>query len=120
MKDGKIPAASIIASSEYNKYHSADRSRLGTKKQGSKRGAWSAKRNDKAQWLQIKLNKISKVKGIVTQGRSDYDQWVTSFTMQYSQDGYKFKKYKSGEVLFGNNDRNSLRGHILDPPIIAR
>lgn len=120
MRNRNIPAASITASSQYNKYYGPNRSRLNTKKQGTKRGAWSARKNDKKQWLQIKLNKVSKVKGVVTQGRADSNQWVTSFTLQYSQDGYNFKKYKNGEVLFGNKDRNSLRGHILEPPIIAR
>lgn len=121
MKNKKIPDSSITASSSWSANHGPDRARLDITKEGSKRGAWSAKKNDKKQWLQVKLEKTSKITSVVTQGRQDYKQWVKTFTLQYSQDGLHFDDYlKRGEVILGNTDQNTHHGIILDPPIIAR
>lgn len=120
MQDRSIPDTSITASSMWDANHGPGRARLGISRQGSKTGAWSAKANDKGQWIQVKLNKISKVTQFAMQGRQDYNQWVKTFTLQYSQDGGLFEDYQGGNVLQGNTDRNTVKGHVLNPPIIAR
>ena len=42
-------------------------------------GAWSAKQSDDSQWLQVDLGERSVVTAVVTQGRADLGQWVTSY-----------------------------------------
>lgn len=117
MKSGAIPDSKITASSQWSATHGPARARLDTVKTGSKTGSWSAKSNDKGQWIQVDLSKVSKITGIVTQGRQDYNQWVTKYDVQHSYDGVTFSNYGS---LLGNTDRNTKIGHILKPAITAR
>jgi len=37
--------------------------------------------------LQATFSKLKIIKGITTQGRSNYGQWVTSYSVSYSIDG---------------------------------
>ncbi|XP_031562905.1 uncharacterized protein LOC116298543 [Actinia tenebrosa] len=120
MQRKTIPDSSIKASSTFDANHSPSRARLGTVRQGAKRGAWSAKTNDAGQWIQVDIGRVVKVTRIATQGRQDYNQWVKTYTVQYSMDGGHFEDYQGGRVLKGNSDRNSIVGHILEPAIIAR
>ena len=53
-------------------------------------GAWSAKTNDKAQWIQVNLGKIMEVTKVGMQGRQDSAQWVTKYKVSYSKDGQHF------------------------------
>lgn len=120
MQDRSIPDASITASSMWTHTHGPHRARLNNVRQGSMTGSWSAKTNDKGQWIQVKLNKISQITQFAIQGRQDYNQWVKSFSLQYSQDGGLFVDYEGGKVFQGNTDRNTVKGLVLDPPIVAR
>ncbi|EDO41037.1 predicted protein, partial [Nematostella vectensis] len=120
MKDKSIPDKSITASSEWDANHSPDRSRLDTARQDKKTGAWSARHNNRAQWLQIDFGKATQVTGIVTQGRNDSNQWVQGYKLEFSQDNIHFESYEGGKVLKGNSDRDSKVSHILEPAIIAR
>ena len=36
------------------------------------------------------------VVAIAVQGRQDYDQWVTSYSVKYGNDGVRFTNYGSG------------------------
>ena len=54
---------------------------------GGKTGAWSALTNNANQWLQVDLNSFYIITGVVTQGRQDYNQWVTAFSVSHSDDG---------------------------------
>ena len=47
--------------------------------------AWSAKAPYIGQWVTIDLGSVKQVAGVVTQGRHNSDQWVTKFSVQYSQ-----------------------------------
>ena len=53
-------------------------------------GAWSAKTNDKAQWIQVNLGKNMEVTKVGMQGRQDSAQWVTKYKVSYSKDGQNF------------------------------
>lgn len=37
-----------------------------------------------------------KINALATQGRADFDQWVTSYTLSYSEDGTKYSLYSVG------------------------
>ena len=90
-----IKEQQISASSQYSADHSTNRGRLNTVKTGNKQGAWSARTNDDNQWLQIELGRENtRVTRVATQGRSDLDQWVKTYKLQYSDDGENFQYYR--------------------------
>ena len=98
MEDYGIPNEQVRASSEWNSNHAAIQGRLHYKPPPGKQGSWSAKENDKNQWLQIDLGSVfTRVTGVATQGRYNYNQWVTTYKLQYSKDGSTFTSYKDPE-----------------------
>ena len=98
MESGKIANGQITASTNYNARQGASNGRLNFKAGGGKTGAWSARTNDVHQWLQVDLRAKTEVTAIKIQGRQDYDQWVKTFTITYSNDGTNFKPYQNGKV----------------------
>lgn len=94
MENRQIRDAQITASSEYNENLAAVQGRLNLKALGVKTGAWSAWTNNIYQWLQVDLGKYRVVTGIATQGRNRVNQWVTSYDLEYSEDGVTFVYYK--------------------------
>ena len=95
MECGAIKDEQIKASSEWDPNHAAIQGRLNFQKSGIKQGAWSAKNNDKNQWLEIDLRTwYTRVTAVASQGRNQVDQWVTKYKLQYSNDGFIFQYYK--------------------------
>ena len=94
MEDGAITDAQITASSRVEGNHSAVQARLNFKADGSKAGAWSALTDDRYQWLQVDLGSYTRVTRIATQGRNGYNEWVTKYKLQYSDDEGNFQMYK--------------------------
>ena len=95
LENGNITDGQLSASSEWDWNHGARRGRLNVQKQGGLRGAWSSRRNDGNQWLQVDLlDEDAQVTGIATQGRADWNQWVTKYRLQYAVDGVNFQYYK--------------------------
>ena len=89
-----IPDGRITASSEANQYHAARLARLGQVKKGSYIGAWCARHNNYYQWLKVDFGRLRKVTQVVTQGRYDYGQWVTSFYLTSSMDNVHWSMYR--------------------------
>ena len=99
MQSGRIKADAIQASSSWNNNHSPDQGRLHFQKSGYKVGAWCAKTNDANQWIQAKFDVVAKVRRVATQGRTDSEQWVKTYTLAYSFDGKDWKDYElNGKV----------------------
>lgn len=50
-------------------------------------------------WLQIELNDVKKITGIVTQGAKSMktEMFVTTYVLEYSDDGKKWIKYSDNE-----------------------
>ncbi|KAL9953929.1 hypothetical protein ACROYT_G041405 [Oculina patagonica] len=123
METGSILESQITASSIHSAHFSATKGRLRTATGG---GCWATGVNDVNQWLQIDLlSQYTEVTSVATQGRINYDQWVTSYKLQYSNDGVNFQYYKeqgqnADKVFVGNTDQNSVVYHVLKPPIKAR
>ncbi|XP_056415274.1 discoidin, CUB and LCCL domain-containing protein 2 isoform X1 [Hyla sarda] len=130
MENGAIPDSQITASTVLEWTDNAgqvniwkpERARL--KKQGP---AWAASYSDERQWLQIDLNKLTKVTGIITTGStmSAYNYYVTSYRIEYSEDGLKWTVYRDPNVdrdkLFqANSDYFQEVRNNLIPPIVAR
>ena len=98
LENKNITDAQITASTEYNAAHGASNGRLNFKAGGGKTGAWSALTNNVHQWLQVDLRAKTEVTGIKIQGRQDFNQWVKTFTISYSNDGATFQPYQNGKV----------------------
>ena len=101
MRTGAISDAQITASSIWDSNHEAFQGRLNFQAIPRQSGSWSARRNDLRQWLEVFLGgPLFTVTGIATQGRSDYDQWVTMYKLMYSDAGLRFQFYReSGRVV---------------------
>ena len=50
-------------------------------------GAWVPKAHDPYKYIQVDLRKRCEVSGVITQGRNDYDHWVTTFQVNLSLNG---------------------------------
>ena len=87
--NGAITELQITASTEYNSDVAPMFGRL------FYLGGWSTAVNDVSEWLQIDLRqKNVKVIGAATQGRHNSGQWVTTYKLQYSDNGVSFIYYK--------------------------
>jgi hypothetical protein len=91
MQSGKIPDSRITASGEWDTDWAPRYGRL----HGNK--CWIARQSDTNQWLQIDFKYKATVTEILTQGRTQYGQWVKSYTIAYSDDGVNFATYKGDE-----------------------
>ncbi|XP_071503480.1 lactadherin-like [Diadema antillarum] len=125
MKDGRITKEQLTASSCWHKFYCVDRARLDQPRVGPRAGAWSTKQKDDHQYIQIDLLTLHQVTGIITQGRQDANQWVTSFKVFHSIDGVTFTPVISpsgtgDEVFHGNRDRNTHNTNVFSVPVTAR
>merc|ERR1712139_130001 len=73
----------------------------GTGRLDSNQG-WSARHNQAGQWWQMDLGNAQQVAGVVTQGRTQHEQYVKSYKVQTSQDGSSWS-YVDGGKIFGAN-----------------
>jgi len=94
MESGDIADSQIRVSSMLDRKNSPGQARLHQKAVGRMAGAWSAKKNDLNQWLQVDFGSYTKVARVATQGKNGLNQWVTKYKIQYSDDGVNFWVYK--------------------------
>ena len=76
------------------------------------------------EWILVDLGVASEVSGIVLQGRSEVEEWVTQFMISYSLDAFKWEFardiYGNQKLFKGNSDAHSLRHSYLEHPVKAR
>lgn len=82
--------------------------------------AWRPQSDDKNQWLQIDFGENKRVTRIATQGSNvkgeqNQDMYVRSYQLEFSTDSRLFRDYAGGEILAGNQDRNKIVEHQLEP-----
>ncbi|EKX45742.1 hypothetical protein GUITHDRAFT_43265, partial [Guillardia theta CCMP2712] len=82
--------------------------------------AWSAKQNKVGEWMQIDGGEIQSIAGVVVQGRRDWDQWVTTFKVEVSDDGGKWVEVECGRIFDGNSDRNTKVYVPFPTPVVGR
>lgn len=86
--------------------------------------SWCAKYKAPSEWLQVDLGVAAKVSGVMTQGRGDGNEWVTSFMVTYSLDAFHWQYvsdlYGNQRVFEGNSNSHMVKHSYLDEPIIAR
>ena len=93
MESERIADSQISASTIRETESSSRLARLNLKADGSKGGGWSALRNDLNQWLQVDLGIYTTITRVATQGRNDFNEWVTKYKLLYSDDGIMFDVY---------------------------
>ena len=93
MQNGQIPNHAITASSQYDASASPSNARLMSTNGAGHYGGWVAKYNDIGQFLQVDFGRPLKVTKIATQGRYQKSEWVTRYTVSYSQDNGVYKYY---------------------------
>ena len=96
VEDGRVPDPLMRASSSQSYYCRPFNARLNRRRYGRQGGAWCVKRRDRRQWLQIDFGALTRVTRVATQGRQNSAQWVTSYYISYSRNGYKFIPYREG------------------------
>ena len=82
--------------------------------------AWSAKESAAGQWMQMDTGSVQSISGLVTQGRRDQDEWVTSYQVQVSSDSKDWIDVGCGRVWEANTDRNSKVHNYFHEPVHAR
>lgn len=103
MERGNITDSRIATSSILNDESRASQARLNHKADGGLGGGWSSRTNDAKQWLQVDLGIYTRVTRVATQGRNGYDQWVTKYKVEYSEDGQSFQLYKRSNASIGRD-----------------
>ena len=89
MESGVISDSQITASSVHNNNQSPAQARLNNL-------GWTAALDDPKSWLQIDLGSYKIVTRLATRGSSQSvtGSWVTSYRLQYSDDGFMFHFYQ--------------------------
>ena len=59
--------------------------------------SWVARVKNQLQWLQVKFGQQVEIRRVATQGRLNENQWVKSYTLNYSSDGLLFKQYQTNK-----------------------
>jgi len=95
MESGAIADNEITASTLLNASTSAKNGRLNYTAGSS----WCAATNDSNPYLQIDLQTLHIICAVSTQGNSQADQWVETYTLQSSTDGTTWTDYEEdGQV----------------------
>ena len=89
MESGSIPDSNITASSTLNSGTLAKNGRLNFAAGSS----WCAATGDSNPYLQIDLQTLHFICAVSTQGNSQADEWVETYTIQTSTDGTNWTDY---------------------------
>ena len=82
--------------------------------------AWCAPNNNNDDdYLQVNLPEVYVIKGVITFGRQNEDQWVKSYNLEYSLDGNTWITDGINNPLVGNLDRTASRTDF-DAQIVAQ
>ena len=94
MENNAISDGQISASSQIDDDHGANQARLHFKITSINHAGWTTLKNDLNQWLQLDLGAYTIVTRVATQGGKSVSQWVTKYTLQYSDDRFIFQPYQ--------------------------
>lgn len=93
IENGQTSDSQLSASSKLSASTGPSQGRLHLHSSSGMAGAWVAK-TTKDQWLGVDFYDTVKVTRMSIQGREDADQWVSSFILKSSIDGYMYETYK--------------------------
>ena len=100
LESGKIKDNAITTSSDYSSFYKGAFGRLNLKGTKQHSGGWSARYNNDKQWFKVDLGVSMEIGRVATQGRENKNQWVTSYTLSYSNNGKNFLPYDNRKVTF--------------------
>ncbi|XP_078576481.1 lactadherin-like [Branchiostoma floridae x Branchiostoma japonicum] len=112
--DSTIPPTGFTASSALSSSH---------ENAGRLRGSsWAPSQNVVGEWLQVDLGEMTQVTGTKVQGSSG--SWITSYKLQYSDDGTRWTTYVgsdgSDKIFGGNTDDSTVVANELENPVNTR
>jgi hypothetical protein len=70
--------------------------------------------------MQLDVGSVKSIAGVVTQGRANAHQWVTSYQVEASDDEKAWTKVDCGRTFAGNVDQNTVVNGRFNKPITAR
>ncbi|XP_072016865.1 hyalin-like [Amphiura filiformis] len=127
MEDGEITKYQISASSVHGACPSIKSARLNSLMEAvGNGGAWCALTIDLNQWIQVNFYIITRVTGVMTQGRNDIDgdsgQWVTKYQVQHSSDEVTWLYIQNidnqtDQVFEGNWDSDTIVTNVFSTPV---
>ncbi|XP_068596525.1 coagulation factor VIII [Brachionichthys hirsutus] len=127
LQRGLIPDPSISASSFYSSLLLSWTPALARLHQEGRANAWRPKNNNPHEWLQVDLEKVKRITGVVTQGaRSLWTQMmVTEFSVTVSHDGNSWSSVleensQSEKIFAGNENSDEEALTVFDPPLFGR
>ncbi|KAM9320182.1 contactin-associated protein-like 5 [Gastrophryne carolinensis] len=86
-------------------------------------GGWTPKESNAKQWLQIDLGERFDITGAATQGRHESSDWVTKFSVMFSDTGRNWKLYHHDNIIWvfsGNTNSDGVVSHKFQHSIKAR
>ncbi|XP_075037222.1 contactin-associated protein-like 5 [Mixophyes fleayi] len=86
-------------------------------------GGWSPLESNTKQWLQIDLKERFDITGAATQGRYESSDWVTRFSVLFSDTGRNWKPYHHDNTIWvfsGNTNADGVVNHKFQHSIKAR
>ncbi|XP_036110086.1 contactin-associated protein-like 5 isoform X2 [Molossus molossus] len=86
-------------------------------------GGWSPEDSDARQWLQMDLGSRVEVTAVATQGRYGSSDWVTSYSLMFSDTGHNWKQHQREDSVWtfaGNTNADGVVHHRLLHPVRAR
>jgi hypothetical protein len=121
LQKGGIPDGHMVASTEKSADTIAPHARLHRRGGG---GGWCARVNNRNQFIEVNLGRVTELTGIATQGRdpsSGCNQWVTAYTLSTSADGQTWRPIQgsssssSPRVFAGNANPTGVVAYPLVP-----
>lgn len=90
MQDGRIHDSAITASSYYRSRSAPPRARLhmalpDSFVTGGYTGGWCQYPSSRYQWLQVDFGHVASIGKIATQGKQEFDFWVTKYFLSYKR-----------------------------------
>ncbi|KAM5326786.1 contactin-associated protein-like 5 isoform 2-T2 [Glossophaga mutica] len=86
-------------------------------------GGWSPEVCNAQQWLQMDLGSKMEITAVATQGRYGSSDWVTSYSLMFSDTGHNWKQYQQEDSIWtfvGNTNADSVVHHKLLHAVRAR
>lgn len=99
LESGLVLNQQMTASSQKSSLYAPFNARLNRRKVQERKGGWSPLRSNTNEYLQIDFNQNVKITRVATQGRRDWNEWVITYTLQYSADGQSsFQTYQESGI----------------------
>ena len=90
--------AGELASQKYSIHFQWSSSYKASKGRLNHKTTYIARTSNQGQWIQVDFGKLVQVTKIATQGRYNIRQWITKYTVSYSQDCGLFEYQRDKET----------------------